>query len=85
MRAGLKAIYVSGWQCAADANLSGHMYPDQSLYPANSVPMLVERLNRALLRADIGDVGRFTERESSVFVNVTGKCSRNMRGVAMAL
>ena len=52
VRAGLQAIYVSGWQCAADANLSGHMYPDQSLYPANSVPMLVERINRALLRAD---------------------------------
>ena len=52
VRAGLKAIYVSGWQCAADANLSGQMYPDQSLYPANSVPMLVERINRALQRAD---------------------------------
>ncbi|NJK89623.1 MAG: isocitrate lyase, partial [Myxococcales bacterium] len=52
VRAGLKAIYVSGWQCAADANLSGHMYPDQSLYPANSVPMLVKRLNQALQRAD---------------------------------
>ncbi len=52
VRAGLQAIYVSGWQCAADANLSGHMYPDQSLYPANSVPKLVERINRALLRAD---------------------------------
>jgi isocitrate lyase len=52
VRAGLQAIYVSGWQCAADANLSGEMYPDQSLYPANSVPMLVQRINRALLRAD---------------------------------
>ena len=52
VRAGLKAIYVSGWQCAADANLSGHMYPDQSLYPANSVPMLVKRINQALQRAD---------------------------------
>jgi isocitrate lyase len=52
VRAGLQAIYVSGWQCAADANLSGEMYPDQSLYPANSVPMLVKRINRALLRAD---------------------------------
>ncbi len=52
VRAGLKAIYVSGWQCAADANLSGQMYPDQSLYPANSVPKLVERINHALLRAD---------------------------------
>jgi isocitrate lyase len=52
VRAGLKAIYVSGWQCAADANISGAMYPDQSLYPANSVPMLVQRINQALLRAD---------------------------------
>jgi len=52
VRAGLEAIYVSGWQVAADANLAGHTYPDQSLYPANSVPALVRRLNQALLRAD---------------------------------
>jgi len=52
VRAGLKAIYVSGWQTAADANLSGHVYPDQSLYPANSVPALVQRINQALQRAD---------------------------------
>src|SRR3989344_6245349 len=52
VKAGLEAIYVSGWQCAADANLSGEMYPDQSLYPANSVPSLVKRINNALLRAD---------------------------------
>ena len=52
VRAGLQAIYVSGWQCAADANIAGEMYPDQSLYPANSVPKLVERINNALLRAD---------------------------------
>ena len=51
-QAGLKAIYLSGWQVAADANLAGATYPDQSLYPANSVPMLVRRLNRALRRAD---------------------------------
>jgi len=51
-KAGLKAIYCSGWQAAADANLSGQTYPDQSLYPANSVPALVKRLNAALLRAD---------------------------------
>ena len=50
--AGLKAIYVSGWQVAADANDAGQMYPDQSLYPADSVPNLVRRLNNALLRAD---------------------------------
>jgi isocitrate lyase len=52
VKAGLKAIYISGWQCAADANLAGEMYPDQSLYPANSVPLLVKRINQALLRAD---------------------------------
>src|SRR5688500_13732199 len=52
VRAGLKAIYLSGWQVAADANLSGNMYPDQSLYPADSVPAVVKRINNALLRAD---------------------------------
>jgi len=52
VRAGLQAIYLSGWQVAADANLAGSTYPDQSLYPANSVPSVVRRLNNALLRAD---------------------------------
>jgi isocitrate lyase len=52
VHAGLKAIYVSGWQVAADANDSGQMYPDQSLYPADSVPNLVRRMNQALVRAD---------------------------------
>src|SRR6266446_3422008 len=52
VKAGLQAIYLSGWQVAADANLSGSTYPDQSLYPANSVPQVVRRLNNALLRAD---------------------------------
>ncbi len=52
VRAGLKAIYVSGWQVAADANLSGQTYPDQSLYPSNSVPQLVKRINQAFQRAD---------------------------------
>jgi isocitrate lyase len=52
VRAGLKAIYLSGWQVAADANLAGQMYPDQSLYPANSVPQVVKRINQALQRAD---------------------------------
>ncbi|WP_182880448.1 MULTISPECIES: isocitrate lyase [unclassified Microbispora] len=52
VKAGLKAVYLSGWQVAADANLSGHTYPDQSLYPANSVPAVVRRINNALLRAD---------------------------------
>lgn len=52
VKAGLQAIYLSGWQVAADANLSGQMYPDQSLYPANSVPQVVKRINQALQRAD---------------------------------
>jgi isocitrate lyase len=52
VQAGLKTIYVSGWQVAADANLSGNTYPDQSLYPADSVPMLVRRINKALERSD---------------------------------
>ena len=52
VRAGLRAIYLSGWQVAADANLAGEMYPDQSLYPADSVPAVVRRINRALRRAD---------------------------------
>ncbi|MDZ4675971.1 MAG: isocitrate lyase [Oligoflexia bacterium] len=52
VKAGLQAIYMSGWQVAADANMSGQTYPDQSLYPSNSVPQLVKRLNNALMRAD---------------------------------
>ena len=52
VRAGLKAIYLSGWQVAADANTAGAMYPDQSLYPANSAPELAKKINRTLQRAD---------------------------------
>ncbi|MGO4470202.1 isocitrate lyase, partial [Pseudoduganella sp. RAF53_2] len=52
VKAGLKAIYLSGWQVAGDANLAGEMYPDQSLYPANSVPMVVRRINNTFQRAD---------------------------------
>ncbi|HEY6542563.1 MAG TPA: isocitrate lyase, partial [Ktedonobacteraceae bacterium] len=52
VKAGLKAVYLSGWQVAADANLAGQMYPDQSLYPANSVPHVVKRINQAFQRAD---------------------------------
>lgn len=64
VKAGLDAIYLSGWQVAADANLAGQMYPDQSLYPANSVPNVVKKINSALLRADQiehseGDVKRY--------------------------
>jgi isocitrate lyase len=64
VKAGLQAIYLSGWQVAADANLSGQTYPDQSLYPANSVPAVVQRINNALQRADQiawaeGDAGTY--------------------------
>ena len=52
VEAGLEAIYVSGWQTAGDANTAGQVYPDQSLYPADSVPKLIERINNALTRAD---------------------------------
>lgn len=52
VKAGLEAIYLSGWQVAADANLSGHMYPDQSLYPSNSVPSVVKKINQTFQRAD---------------------------------
>src|SRR6476619_2766991 len=52
VKAGLEAIYLSGWQVAADSNLAGQMYPDQSLYPANSAPQVVRRINAALQRAD---------------------------------
>jgi isocitrate lyase len=52
VKAGLQAIYLSGWQVAADANIAGEMYPDQSLYPANSVPQVVKRINNTLQRAD---------------------------------
>src|ERR687893_470830 len=52
VKAGLEAIYLSGWQVAADANLSGHTYPDQSLYPSNAGPALAKRINNALMRAD---------------------------------
>jgi isocitrate lyase len=58
VRAGLKAIYLSGWQVAADANLSEQMYPDQSLYAANSVPAVIRRINNALRRADQVDHAR---------------------------
>ena len=61
VRAGLEAIYLSGWQVAADANLSGQTYPDQSLYPANSVPAVVRRINNALLRA-----GQIEDRDFTV-------------------
>ena len=65
VKAGLKAIYLSGWQVAADANLAGEMYPDQSLYPANSVPQVVKRINNTLLHGLVA--GERAERVHEVF------------------
>ncbi len=67
VRAGLKAIYLSGWQVAADANLAGQMYPDQSLYPANSVPQVVKRINAALQRADQIDHAEGTDGKGGIY------------------
>jgi isocitrate lyase len=64
VQAGLKAIYLSGWQVAADANLAGQMYPDQSLYPADSVPAAVKKINNALLRAD--QIHELSESEENI-------------------
>ncbi len=66
VRAGLEAVYLSGWQVAADANLAGHTYPDQSLYPANSVPTLVKRINNAFQREDVISTMNGVRRESYV-------------------
>src|SRR5438046_10319795 len=65
VRAGLKAIYLSGWQVAADANISGEMYPDQSLYPVNSVPAVVKRINNTFARA--GQIQHMEGRDSVDF------------------
>ncbi|MFZ4893855.1 isocitrate lyase [Plantibacter sp. Mn2098] len=81
VRAGLTAIYLSGWQVAADANLSGQTYPDQSLYPANSVPAVVRRINNALLRAEqIEFAERFSESSGAEAVE-----GRRAQGMAEAL
>jgi isocitrate lyase len=69
VKAGLKAIYLSGWQVAADANLAGQMYPDQSLYPANSVPAVVQKINQSLLRADQISVSEGNGKESSDYID----------------
>ena len=75
MRGGLQAIYLSGWQVAADANLAGQTYPDQCLYPANSVPAVVRRINNALLRADQIDHSDGTDRH-----RLAGADRRRRRG-----
>src|SRR3954464_2468337 len=83
VRAGLKAIYLSGWQVAGDANLAAQTYPDQSLYPANSVPAVVRRINNALARAD---QITWSEGTSDVdwFAPIVADAEENMRGVLRA-
>ncbi len=80
VEAGLEAIYLSGWQVAADANLSGEMYPDQSLYPANSVPMVVKRINNALLRADQIQVVNETEDKKDYLVPIVADAEAGFGG-----
>ena len=77
VKAGLEAIYLSGWQVAADANLAGQTYPDQSLYPANSVPNVVRRINQALLRAD-----QIENSESRKGVSQNGRANGHQNGHA---
>ena len=80
VRAGLKAIYLSGWQVAADANLAGQMYPDQSLYPANSVPNVVKRINQALQRADQIEFAEDQNMERDWFVPIIADAEAGFGG-----
>ena len=80
VKAGLKAIYLSGWQVAADANLSGQMYPDQSLYPANSVPHVVKRINQALQRADQIDVAESNGGKTNWFAPIVADAEAGFGG-----
>lgn len=80
VEAGLEAIYLSGWQVAADANLAGEMYPDQSLYPANSVPMVVKRINNALLRADQIQVVNGVENKKDYLVPIVADAEAGFGG-----
>ena len=80
VEAGLEAIYLSGWQVAADANLAGEMYPDQSLYPANSVPMVVKRINNALLRADQIQMVNETEHKKDYLVPIVADAEAGFGG-----
>lgn len=82
VRAGLKSIYLSGWQVAADANLSRQTYPDQSLYPSNSVPDLVKRLNNALTRADQVDASEGNE-ERNWYVPIMADAEAGFGGLCM--
>jgi isocitrate lyase len=80
VRAGLKAIYLSGWQVAADANTSGQTYPDQSLYPVDSVPTVVRRINNALLRAEQVDSQENKETVSNWMVPIVADCEAGFGG-----
>jgi len=79
VRAGLEAVYVSGWQVAADANVAGSMYPDQSLYPSNSVPEVVKKINKALQRADQIDFSE-NKKEISWFVPIIADAEAGFGG-----
>src|SRR5918995_2508172 len=78
VKAGLRAIYLSGWQVAADANLAGQTYPDQSLYPANSVPTVIRRINNALLRAE--QVARAEGEERSYLLPIVADAEAGFGG-----
>ncbi|EZH71595.1 isocitrate lyase [Aquimarina atlantica] len=80
VEAGLEAIYLSGWQVAADANLAGQMYPDQSLYPVNSVPQVVKRINNALLRADQIQVVNGEENKKDYLVPIVADAEAGFGG-----
>ncbi|UOB17113.1 isocitrate lyase [Abyssalbus ytuae] len=80
VEAGLEAIYLSGWQVAADANLAGEMYPDQSLYPANSVPQVVKRINNALLRADQIQIVNKVENKKDYLVPIVADAEAGFGG-----
>ena len=80
VEAGLEAIYLSGWQVAADANVAGEMYPDQSLYPVNSVPLVVKRINNALLRADQIQCVNKTENKKDYLVPIVADAEAGFGG-----
>ena len=84
VRAGLKAIYLSGWQIAADNNLAGGMYPDQSIYPANSGPELVKKINRTLARADEIEVLESGKPERDWFAPIIADAEAGFGGVLNA-
>lgn len=83
-RAGLRAVYLSGWQVAADANNAGQMYPDQSLYPADSVPSVVRRINNCLLRADQIDVSEGNADKTDWLLPIVADAEAGFGGVLNA-